>query len=96
MPWAFLFRKNDYIQNKNKLYSIYNSGIKFLNQIYSETFGTFNEWGVNALVTQESFVYLERSQSTPGAGGGGVGCTILDNIDFLAIYYSHISIKKSI
>ena len=41
-----------------------------MNQTYSEIAGTFSEWGVNALVTQESFVYLEKSQSTPGAEGG--------------------------
>ena len=63
---------------------------KFLNQ----TVDTFNEWGVNALVTQESFAYLKKNQSTPRAEG--VGCTILDNIDFLTIHYSYISIKKSI
>ena len=82
-----------------------------MNQTYSETVGRFNEWGVNALVVQESFVYLEKIQSTPGAEGGREapnngnaepcvwekgGCTILDNIDFLAIYYSYISIKNSI
>ena len=36
----------------------------------SPCFGVFNEWDANALVTQESFVYLEKSQSTPGAEGG--------------------------
>ena len=41
-----------------------------MNETYSETVRTFNEWGVNALVAQESCVYLEKSQSTPGAEGG--------------------------
>ena len=41
-----------------------------MNETYSENVGTFNEWGVNALVTHESFVYLEKRQSTPGAEGG--------------------------
>ena len=40
-----------------------------MNQTYSETVGTFIESGVNVLVTQESFVYVEKSQSTPGAEG---------------------------
>ena len=44
--------------------------MKFLNQTYSEKLGTFNECGVNALMTQENFVYLEKSRSTPGAEGG--------------------------
>ena len=70
MLWAFLFRKMIRYKIKIKLYSRYNSGIKFLNQTYSETAGTFSEWAVSALVTQESFVYLEKSQSTPGAEGG--------------------------
>ena len=41
-----------------------------MNQTYSETVGTFNEWGVNPLVTQKSFVYLEKGQSPPGTEGG--------------------------
>ena len=41
-----------------------------LNQTYSATVGTFNEWGVKALLTQESFVYLEKSQNTPRVEGG--------------------------
>ena len=32
--------------------------------------GIFNEWDDNALATRESFAYLEKSQSTPGADGG--------------------------
>ena len=58
------------MQSKNKLCSIHNGGIKFLNQVYSEIVGTFNEWGVSARVTQESFAYLEKSQSTPEAEWG--------------------------
>ena len=41
-----------------------------MNQSYSETVGTLNEWGANALVIQESFAHLEKSQSTPGVEGG--------------------------
>ena len=43
-----------------------------LNETYSETIGTFSERDVKVLLTQESFVHLEKNQSTPGAEGGRV------------------------
>ena len=43
-----------------------------LNETYSETVGTFSERDVKVLLTQESFVHLEKSQSTPGAEEGRV------------------------
>ena len=94
-------------------YTVYKIVALNFEQTYSATVGTFNEWGVSALVEKESFVCLEKSQSTPGAEWGREAslqitqmlnlvsgekgrCTILDDIDFLAIYYSYISIKNSI
>ena len=54
---------------KNRLYSIYKSDI---DETYSEIVGTFSERDVKVLLTQEGFVHLEKSQSTPGAEGGRV------------------------
>ena len=70
MPWGFLFRKNDKIQIKKIDYPLYTKVI--LNETYSETVGTLSEWDVKVLLTQEGFLHLEKSQSTPGAEGGRV------------------------
>ena len=45
MPWGFFFLKNDEI----------------LNETYSDTVGTFSEWDLKVLSTQESFAHLEKS-----------------------------------
>ena len=62
MPWGFLFRKNEKMQFKVD-YIVYTKII--LNETYSDTIGTLDEWGVQVLLTQESFVQLEKSQSAP-------------------------------
>ena len=71
MPWDFFSVKMIRYKIKTN-YAICTvvAVIKLLNQTYSETVSTFNEWGVNALMTQESFLYLEKSQSISGAEGG--------------------------
>ena len=71
MPWDFFSVKMIRYKIKTN-YAICTivAVIKLLNQTYSEIVGTFNEWGVNALMTQESFLYLEKSQSISGAEGG--------------------------
>ena len=62
MPWGFLFRKNEKTQFKID-YIVYTKII--LNETYSDTIGTLGEWGVQVLLTQESFVQLGKSQSAP-------------------------------
>ena len=66
----FFSVKNDKIQIKKTDYTVCTKVIS--NETYSETIGTFSEWDVKVLLTQESFVHLEKSQSTPGAEGGRV------------------------
>ena len=67
MPWGFLFSKNGKIQIKKLVYTLYAKMIS--NETYFETISKFSEWDVNVLLTQESFVHLEKSQSTPEAEG---------------------------
>ena len=70
MPWGFLFPKNNKMQIKKIVYTVYTKVI--LNETYSDIVGTLSERDVKVLLAQESFVHSEKSESTPGAERGRV------------------------